>query len=149
DHLNLEVRRGEIVGIAGVDGNGQTELIEAITGLTKVESGTITLKDKNITKRSPRKVTESGLAHIPQDRHKFGLVLDFSVGENIALQTYYQEPFSKYGVLNLKKIYKKAEHLIDEYDTDVWSTCKGAWPVRRKSTKGDYRKRGGSVTGSV
>src|SRR5699024_10942528 len=103
DHLNLEVRRGEIVGIAGVDGNGQTELIEAITGLTKVESGTITLKDKNITKRSPRKVTESGLAHIPQDRHKFGLVLDFSVGENIALQTYYQEPFSKYGVLNLKK----------------------------------------------
>lgn len=116
NHLNLEVRRGEIVGIAGVDGNGQTELIEAITGLTKVESGTITLKNKDITKRSPRKVTESGLAHIPQDRHKFGLVLDFSVGENIALQTYYQKPFSKYGVLNLKKIYKKAEHLIDEYD---------------------------------
>src|SRR5699024_2353704 len=116
DNLNLEVHAGEIVGVAGVDGNGQTELIEAVTGLTKTESGTITLNSKDITKLTPRKVTESGLAHIPQDRHKFGLELDFSVGENMGWQTYYQEPFSKYGVLNLNKIYKKAEQLIDEYD---------------------------------
>lgn len=116
DQLNLQVRSGEIVGVAGVDGNGQTELIEAITGLAKAEAGTIILNSKDITKLPPRKVTESGLAHIPQDRHKHGLVLDFSVGENIALQTYYKPPFSTYSVLNLKRIYNKAKALIEEYD---------------------------------
>lgn len=116
DHLNLDVRKGEIVGVAGVDGNGQTELIEAITGLTKAESGDIKLKDKTITKLSPRKVTESGLAHIPQDRHRFGLVLDFSVGENMVLQTYYRRPFSRFSVLQPKKIDSQATKLIDEYD---------------------------------
>ncbi|MGM8211697.1 ABC transporter ATP-binding protein [Virgibacillus sp. W0430] len=114
--LNLNVKAGEIVGIAGVDGNGQTELIEAITGLTKVESGTISLNNKNITNLSPRKITESGLAHIPQDRHKLGLVLDFPVSENIALQTYYQSPFSKNKMLIYNKIYDKAKKLIKEYD---------------------------------
>ncbi|GAB3794927.1 ABC transporter ATP-binding protein [Virgibacillus kimchii] len=114
--LDLDIRAGEIVGIAGIDGNGQTELIEAITGLIKTESGKITLNDKDITNLSPRKVTESGIGHIPQDRHKFGLVLDFPIGENIVLQTYYQEPYSKNKVLNYKEIYKKAESLIEEYD---------------------------------
>jgi len=114
--LDLEVRAGEIVGIAGIDGNGQTELIEAVTGLTKSESGSIKLRDKEIMNLSPRKVTESGLAHIPQDRHKYGLVLDVSIGENMVLQTYYQKPFSKWSILNYKEIFKKAETLIDEYD---------------------------------
>lgn len=114
--LNLEVRAGEIVGIAGVDGNGQTELIEAITGLTKSQSGKIKVNGKNITNFKPRKVTESGVGHIPQDRHKYGLVLDFPVAENIVLQTYYQKPFSKNKVLNFKDIYRKAQELIDEYD---------------------------------
>src|SRR5699024_10770954 len=86
--LDLEVRAGEIVGIAGIDGNGQSELIEAVTGLTKSESGYIKLRDKEIMNLCPRKVTESGLAHIPQDRHKYGLVLDVSIGENMVLQTY-------------------------------------------------------------
>ncbi|MEQ6389760.1 ABC transporter ATP-binding protein [Bacillaceae bacterium S4-13-58] len=115
--LNLNLRAGEIVGIAGVDGNGQTELIEAITGLRRAESGTIELKGKNITNMSPRKVTESGVSHIPQDRHKYGLVLDFPIGENMVLQTYYQKPFSNsMGVLNFKEIYKKAKSLIEEFD---------------------------------
>lgn len=115
--LNLNLRAGEIVGIAGVDGNGQTELIEAITGLRKVESGTIELKGKNITNMTPRKVTESGVSHIPQDRHKYGLVLDFPIGENMVLQTYYQKPFSNsMGVLNFKEIYNKAKSLIEEFD---------------------------------
>ncbi|MUV37340.1 putative ABC transporter ATP-binding protein YufO [Lentibacillus sp. JNUCC-1] len=114
--LNLDLRAGEIVGVAGVDGNGQSELIEAITGLTKSHSGTISLNGKDITNLTPRRVTESGVGHIPQDRHKFGLVLDFSVGENMALQTYYQTPNSKYGVLNFKNIFKKAETLIEQYD---------------------------------
>ncbi|QGQ46796.1 ABC transporter ATP-binding protein [Metabacillus sediminilitoris] len=114
--LNLSVRAGEIVGIAGVDGNGQTELIEAITGLRKVDSGSIKLNNKNITNMHPRRITESGVGHIPQDRHKHGLVLDFPIGENMVLQTYYQQPFSKSGVLNFKTIYNKAKQLITEFD---------------------------------
>ncbi|WP_017753819.1 ABC transporter ATP-binding protein [Calidifontibacillus oryziterrae] len=115
-HLNLTVHAGEIVGIAGVDGNGQTELIEAITGLTKVQAGSIKLNGKNITNLSPRKITESGVGHIPQDRHKHGLVLDFPIGENMVLQTYYQKPFSINGILNFNEIYQKANRLIDEFD---------------------------------
>ncbi|MEB1809355.1 MAG: ABC transporter ATP-binding protein [Bacillaceae bacterium] len=114
--LNLEVKAGEILGIAGVDGNGQSELIEAITGLKKPTNGKITLNGKDITNLPPRKVTESGVGHIPQDRHKHGLVLDFTIGENIVLQTYYQHPYSKSGVLNFKEIYKKANELITDYD---------------------------------
>ncbi|RLQ95683.1 ABC transporter ATP-binding protein [Falsibacillus albus] len=114
--LNLSVRSGEIVGIAGVDGNGQTELIEALTGLAKSESGKIKLNNKEIQNLKPRKITESGVGHIPQDRHKHGLVLDFPIGENMVLQTYYQSPFSKSGVLNYKTIYQKAKQLISEFD---------------------------------
>ncbi len=114
--LNLDVKAGEIVGIAGIDGNGQTELIEAITGLRPSESGEILVHDKVITNMSPRKVTESGVAHIPQDRHKFGLVLDFPIGENMILQTYYQKPYANKGVLSFKRIYEYAKGLISEYD---------------------------------
>ncbi|MDG0933795.1 ATP-binding cassette domain-containing protein, partial [Bacillus paranthracis] len=93
--LDLTVRAGEIVGIAGIDGNGQSELIEAITGLRKVESGSIAIKGKEITNWPVRRITEEGIGHIPDDRHKNGLVLDFSVRDNIVLQTYYKNPFSK------------------------------------------------------
>ncbi|TYR82779.1 ABC transporter ATP-binding protein [Priestia megaterium] len=116
NNLNLNVRAGEILGIAGVDGNGQTELIEAITGLRKIKLGSIHLKGKDLTALSTRKITEAGVGHIPQDRHKHGLVLDYTIGENIALQTYYQPPLSKSGILNYKEIYKKAKALITEYD---------------------------------
>lgn len=114
--LNLDVRAGEIVGIAGVDGNGQMELIEAITGLRKAESGSVSVSNQDITNLKPRKVTESGVGHIPQDRQKHGLVLDFSIGENIVLQTYYHKPFSNYKILSFKAIYEKARALIQEYD---------------------------------
>ncbi|MCF6137169.1 ABC transporter ATP-binding protein [Pseudalkalibacillus berkeleyi] len=114
--LSLSVRAGEIIGIAGVDGNGQSELIEAITGLRKSTSGSISLNGKEITNHKPRKVTEAGVGHIPQDRHKHGLVLDFSIGENMVLQTYYQEPFSKFNQLKISNIFDKAKALIEQFD---------------------------------
>ncbi|MFJ7747750.1 ABC transporter ATP-binding protein [Peribacillus sp. NPDC097295] len=115
-NLNLTVRAGEIVGIAGVDGNGQSELIEALAGLRKTTAGSIQLNGKEIRNLKPRKITESGVGHIPEDRHKHGLVLDYSIGENMVLQTYYQRPFSKGGILNSKKIFEKARSLIKSYD---------------------------------
>lgn len=115
-NLDLTVRAGEIVGIAGVDGNGQSELIEALAGLRKTTAGSIQLNGKEIRNLKPRKITESGVGHIPEDRHKHGLVLDYSIGENIVLQTYYQQPFSKGGILNSRKIFEKARSLIKSYD---------------------------------
>lgn len=114
--LNLSIRAGEIVGLAGIDGNGQSELIEAITGLRKVKSGKISINGKNITGKKPREITESGVGHIPQDRHKHGLVLDFSVGYNAALQEYYHEPYSKNGIMNYKVISSHAKQIIEEFD---------------------------------
>ena len=114
--LNLSVRAGEIVGIAGIDGNGQTELIQALTGLRKAESGSVKISGKEVLNLSPRKITESGLAHIPQDRHKHGLILNYSIGENMVLQTYYQKPYSNMGIMNFKQIYDKARALISEFD---------------------------------
>jgi ABC-type uncharacterized transport system ATPase subunit len=116
DQLSLEVFSGEILGIAGVDGNGQSELIEAITGLTSIKSGDVRLNGKSVKGSNPRKIYEQGLGHIPEDRHKRGLILDFKIGENIVLQTYYQKPFSKNGILNYSKIYEHARKLIDEFD---------------------------------
>lgn len=116
DRLNLTVREGEILGIAGVDGNGQTELLEAITGLAKVDSGEITLNGTKITNLPPRRITETGLAHIPQDRHKHGLVLDYPIGMNMVLQTYYKQPFSRNSILNFNEISQKARKLIEEFD---------------------------------
>ncbi|WP_124728713.1 ABC transporter ATP-binding protein [Staphylospora marina] len=114
--LDLEVRSGEIVGLAGVDGNGQSELIEAITGLRSPESGTIRLRGNDITRFKPRQVTESGVGHIPEDRHKRGLVLDFTVSENMVLQSYYKPPFSKGWSIRFEEVHKYANKLIEEYD---------------------------------
>ncbi|AUD14077.1 MULTISPECIES: ABC transporter ATP-binding protein [unclassified Planococcus (in: firmicutes)] len=115
-NLNLNVRKGEIVGIAGIDGNGQSELIEAITGLRKVKSGKVLIHGKDVTGMKPRKVTEFGVGHIPQDRHKHGLVLDFPIGHNIALQTYYMAPISKSGIMDYNKITEKAQQIIKDFD---------------------------------
>ncbi|MDW8759595.1 ABC transporter ATP-binding protein [Streptococcus suis] len=114
--LNLEVRAGEVVGIAGIDGNGQSELIQAITGLRKVKSGSITIKGEEVVGKTPRKITEMQVSHVPEDRHRDGLVLQMSVAENIALQTYYKEPNSKNGILNYNKINEKARQLMEEFD---------------------------------
>lgn len=114
--LNLTVRKGEILGIAGIDGNGQTELIEAITGLRKVKSGFISIDGKDVTNKKTRQITEAGVGHIPQDRHKHGLVLDFSIGHNIALQTYYLSPISKNGIIDYKKVSELAQKVMKDFD---------------------------------
>ncbi len=114
--LSLEVRQGEILGIAGIDGNGQTELVEAISGLRKVDSGQIILNGKDITNIPIRQRAQSGLGHIPEDRQKHGLVLDFNLGENLLLQKYYREPYQKRGIINFDEVDKKAKELIEEFD---------------------------------
>ncbi|STO08413.1 ABC transporter ATP-binding protein [Exiguobacterium aurantiacum] len=114
--LDLQIRSGEILGIAGIDGNGQTELIEAISGLKKPEAGKIFLNGNDVTGFTPRKVTEAGVGHIPQDRHKHGLVLDYTIRDNMVLQTYYKEPFSKRGLMNYKAVAEKAKALIEKFD---------------------------------
>ncbi|MGQ7392356.1 ABC transporter ATP-binding protein [Streptococcus suis] len=114
--LNLEVRAGEVVGIAGIDGNGQSELIQAITGLRKVKSGSIKIKGEEVVGKPPRKITEMQVSHVPEDRHRDGLVLPMTVAENISLQTYYKEPVSKNGILNYNVINEKARQLMQEFD---------------------------------
>jgi len=114
--VSLSVRAGEIVGVAGVDGNGQNELAEAITGMRKATSGKITLNGQDLTNLSSRKVFESKVVHIPADRHRHGLVLDFSVAENVVLRTYYKPPFSEKSVLHWDVIKEEARKLIEEYD---------------------------------
>ncbi len=135
--LNLQVRRGEIVGMAGIDGNGQSELIEAITGLRKTKSGKVMLNGKDITGLKPRAVTEAGIGHIPQDRHKHGLVLDFPIGHNIVLQTYYQKPISKGIIMDYKKVNDIARRVMEEYDV---RTGNGEMTLARSLSGGNQQK---------
>ena len=115
-NLSLDVCAGEVVGIAGIDGNGQSELIQAITGLRKVQSGQITIKGNSIVGLQPRQITDMSVGHVPEDRHRDGMVLKMTVAENIALQTYYKEPDSKNGILNYNTINTKARELMEEFD---------------------------------
>ncbi|MDM0453670.1 ABC transporter ATP-binding protein [Clostridium perfringens] len=135
--FSIDVRAGEIVGIAGVEGNGQSELIEAITGLRKSESGTINFKNKDITRESIRNRINSGIAHIPEDRHKRGLVLDYTIEENMVLEVYDKKPFSNKGLLNKKEIKKYAEKIIDEFDV---RSGEGAESVARSLSGGNQQK---------
>jgi general nucleoside transport system ATP-binding protein len=114
--ISFEVRAGEILGIAGVDGNGQSELIEVLTGLRKASGGRVLLKGQDITNRLPREISEAGLSHIPEDRHKRGLVLDFTMSENMVLETYFHPRFNKNGFLDYAAIDKHASKLIEEFD---------------------------------
>ncbi len=115
--LSLDVRAGEIVGLAGVDGNGQSELIQAITGLAKVHTGRILLEGRDITRLSIKERVEAGIGHVPEDRHKHGLVLDFRLDENFALKCYDKAPIlRKFGVLDFGAMADKGETLIGEYD---------------------------------
>lgn len=116
DGMTFNVRRGEIVGIAGVDGNGQTEIIEALSGLRKIDSGSIRLNGKEIGSHTPRQISEAGVGHIPEDRHKHGLVLDFSVSENMVLESYYKKPYTKRGFLNFRAINDLAKRLVENFD---------------------------------
>jgi simple sugar transport system ATP-binding protein len=114
--VSLEIHAGEIVGIAGVQGNGQTELVEAITGLRPILGGHVTINSVDVTHASPRRITETGVAHVPEDRQKNGMVASFPVKDNLALQTYYVEPFSEGIVANDREIEQTAENLVKQYD---------------------------------
>ena len=136
-NLNLQVKAGEILGLAGIDGNGQTELVHALTGLSKVESGTITLNGQDITKMSIKGRLDNGMAHVPEDRHKHGLVLDFQLKENFILHIYNRSPYSKNGILNPKEIDKYADSLIEQFDV---RTGEGKNTLTRSMSGGNQQK---------
>ncbi len=114
--INLTIKEGEILGIAGVEGNGQTELVEAITGLRPVSSGKIFLYEKDTTNLKPRKIRELSVAHIPEDRRKRGIISEYSVAENLILGFHYRSPFTRGLSLNFPAINQHARQLISDYD---------------------------------
>jgi ABC-type uncharacterized transport system ATPase subunit len=114
--VSFEVRAGEIVGIAGVDGNGQTELIEALTGLRPVASGEFRLGDERLTGASTNHILDSGIGHIPEDRQRRGLVLEFSLAENIALHDFDRPPNSRFGWLRPRYLLERAKRLLRAFD---------------------------------
>lgn len=114
--FNIQVRAGEIVGIAGVDGNGQTELVEILTGLRKATKGSVTIKGQDAYNVTPRKAFDLGISSIPADRQKHGLVLDFSVAENLVLQNFEKAPYSKKGILDKGVIKAHATEMIEKFD---------------------------------
>ncbi|MFO7684232.1 MAG: ABC transporter ATP-binding protein [Chloroflexota bacterium] len=114
--VDLQVRAGEIVGVAGVQGNGQRELVEALTGLRHVESGQVTINGVECTNFTPRQITEMGVAHIPEDREKHGLVMAYSLADNMVLNNYYVKPYASGIVMHQEAIDKNGELLVAEYD---------------------------------
>jgi simple sugar transport system ATP-binding protein len=114
--VSFQVRAGEIVGIAGVDGNGQTELIEALTGLRRAERGRIAVAGRDLRHAGARETLDAGLGHIPEDRQRRGLVLEFSIAENVALHDYAKPPESRWGWLFPRKMIERARRLIQEFD---------------------------------
>jgi len=123
--VSFDVRAGEIVGVAGVDGNGQTELIEAITGLRKIDSGTVTVGDRTMRSASAREMLDAGVGHIPEDRQRRGLVLEFTIAENVALHDYAIPPDAKWGWLFPARMVQFAAGLIKEFDV------RGGGPLSR------------------
>jgi len=114
--VSLDVRAGEIVGIAGVDGNGQTELIDALTGLQRIETGTVTIAGHELSHAHARTALDAGIGHIPEDRQRRGLVLDFSIAENIALHDYAKAPDARWGWIFPNRMVQRAKTLIREFD---------------------------------
>jgi len=114
--VSFDVRAGEIVGVAGVQGNGQTELVESLTGLRPAQSGVVRLLGKDVTHASPRVITEAGTAHVPEDRQRDGLVLSYPIADNLILNTYYLPPIAKGMVMQEPVIQQHAERLVAEYD---------------------------------
>lgn len=116
DGVSFQVHAGEVLGIAGVQGNGQTELVEAITGLSHPVKGTITLLGHDITHATPRQITNLGVGHVPEDRQRDGLVLSFPIHDNIVLNTYFKPPYSKGVVMQAERILAEAEELVKAFD---------------------------------
>jgi simple sugar transport system ATP-binding protein len=114
--ISFEVKAGEILCIAGIEGNGQTQLIEAITGLNRHYTGELSIHGNDISHLTIRNRTLSGMGHIPEDRHKHGLVLDYNLGENMILQSYFDSEFQKYGFLDFEAITNHTNDLIERFD---------------------------------
>ncbi|MGG7058762.1 ABC transporter ATP-binding protein [Clostridium tertium] len=136
-NFNLEVKKGEIVGIAGVEGNGQTELVEAITGMRNVDSGKIFFNENDITKHSIRKRIDEGIAHIPEDRHKRGLILDYTMEDNMVLKAYKNPPFSKNGLINREEVRKYSDEIIKTFDV---RSGEGGASIARSLSGGNQQK---------
>ncbi|MCL2820254.1 MAG: ABC transporter ATP-binding protein [Oscillospiraceae bacterium] len=131
NNVSFEVKAGEIVCIAGIDGNGQSELVYALTGLYPANEGSIKLEGKEIIRAHIRNRSKDGLAHIPEDRHKHGLILDYNLAYNLVLQSYYTPQFQKRGFLNFNEIYQYAQELIGKFD--IRSGQGGKTPTRSMS----------------
>ena len=136
-NVSIQVRKGEIVCIAGIDGNGQTELVEAVTGMIKADEGTITLNGKDVTKESIRYRNTHGMSHIPEDRHKHGLVLDYSLEDNLVLQDYFEPRFQNHGFIKHAEVEKYAKDLIEEYDI---RSGQGVDTITRSMSGGNQQK---------
>ena len=135
--VSFNVRRGEIVCIAGIDGNGQSELVYALTGLMKPESGKIYVNNREITHMSIRERNRTGISHIPEDRHKHGLVLDYTLENNLVLKRYDQAPFARYGFLNFREIRQYANGLIEKFDV---RSGQGPTTLARSMSGGNQQK---------
>lgn len=137
EDISFDVRNGEIVCIAGIEGNGQTDLIHGITGLTKVHSGTITYKNVNITNFSIKKRNDMKISHIPEDRQKYGLILDFSLENNFILQRYFEPLFQHKGFMDKENITEYAEEIIEKYDV---RSGRGPKTIVRSMSGGNQQK---------
>ena len=135
--ISFKVRKGEILCIAGIEGNGQSELVYALTGLIPIDSGNLIYKGKDITSTSIRYRSAHGISHIPEDRHKFGLVLDYNLAENLVLQTYFLPEYQKNGLLKFGNIYKHADKLIKQFDI---RSGEGAYSKTRSMSGGNQQK---------
>lgn len=135
--LNLMVRAGEIVGLAGIDGNGQTELVYALTGMSKIENGMILLNGEDITNLSIRQRYDKGISHIPEDRHKHGLILDFPLKENMVVHDFDRTPFAKGLIVNPNEIVKYSNRLIEEFDV---RSGQGGDSITRGMSGGNQQK---------
>ncbi len=136
-NVSFQVRAGEIVCIAGIDGNGQTELIHGLTGLEKTTGGVIRLCGKDVSKSSIRRRSEAGMSHIPEDRHKHGLVLDFTLEQNMVLQDFENPRFQKLGFIKHDAVREYADTLIEQYDV---RSGQGAITVSRSMSGGNQQK---------
>jgi simple sugar transport system ATP-binding protein len=134
NNVSFEVRAGEIVCVAGIDGNGQQELVYALAGMTKISNGRIFFDGKEITHNEIR---SRGMAHIPEDRHKHGLVLDYNLAYNLVLQNYFTPRFQEKGFLKLDEIYKFADNLIESFDI---RSGQGARAIARGMSGGNQQK---------
>ena len=137
DDVSFQVRRGEIVCIAGIDGNGQSETIYGLTGIMPLQGGSITLKGEDITKASVRHRNLAGISHIPEDRHKYGLILDYTLQENIILKDYFKPTMQKASFIDFAKAEEMTEELIEKYDI---RTTLGARTSARSMSGGNQQK---------